>query len=257
VRVLLTLWVCLVPLAALAQLEIMPPETPATVFAGRAATIKVLFHNPTDAAVETEISTRLFQASSATVVPLGEVQPWKKLRVLPKQTVLESFDVTLPSVKGPTRFQIQWTGLGKTDVIGYPLNQLKRLQTLADEKSLAVFDPDNQLKPLLKQTGVKFTDYEVEVLDGRLALVWSAAKSLPESVLTRVNKGMAAVWIRPEKTSAAYVLHQEAGIVVIVPQSTMARLSESPLLQLNLIHYAELALEPDLIRLPEDRKESE
>ena len=101
------LGVILWPLLAYGQLELLPNESPPAVFAGRPTTIKALFRNPTDAPVELEVSTRLFQASSATLVPLGDTQPWKKLHVLPKQTVLETFAVTFPEIRSATRFRIQ------------------------------------------------------------------------------------------------------------------------------------------------------
>ena len=70
----------LLPALAFGQLEIIPADAPQAVFAEKPATIKVLFHNPTDKPVETEISTRLFQATSAVLVPVAAAQPWKTLR---------------------------------------------------------------------------------------------------------------------------------------------------------------------------------
>lgn len=257
-KIFLTLGLCLLPLMASAQLEIVPPEQPITVFAGRPSRINVMIRNVTDKSQETNIRTRQFQAASSIMTPLGEEQPWKKLNVLPRQTIVETMELALPEVKVPTRFQIQWIGIGKTELVGYPSTQLKRLQLLAgDDLPLGVFDPDNKLKPVLRQAEVKFVDFEYEARDCRLILVWWGARTLPESVLKRVKTGLSVVWIRPEKSPAAFVLRHEAGVVVIVPQSGMTKLAETPLPQLNLIRYAELALQPDLIQLPEDRKEME
>jgi hypothetical protein len=43
-------------------------------------------------------------------------------------------------------------------------------------------------------------------------------------------------------------------VVVVVPASTVRGLADSPLAQLNLIRDAELALEPDVLRLPSDNR---
>ena len=83
------------PSIARAQLQALPDKERQRVFAGEGRRITVLFHNPSDSPVDADLRTRLYQASSATAMPLGEA-PWKKLEVLPGQTVLESATLTLP-----------------------------------------------------------------------------------------------------------------------------------------------------------------
>ena len=142
-------------------------------------------------------------------------------------------------------------------MLAFPPNLLKQLGTLAGDKPLAVFDPDGQLKPLLKQVGIEFADYEQETAASRLAIVWWSRTNLPESVLSRVKKGMAAVWIHPDKSSVAYVVRVEDGVVVVVPQKTMTALADSPLTQQNLVRFAELVLEPVTSRVPVDNQPTE
>src|ERR1700733_7343631 len=163
---------------ARAQLEIVTNAAPQCVFSGDAKNISATFHNPDSQDFRQEIRTLISQASSATVVPLAE-KPWKELRVLPQQTVLESARLDFPPVKAGTKFLVQWLYgkndvLGKTEVLVYPTNLLAELKPLAGDEALGVFDPQNQFKPLLRNLKLDFTDLEDSVLEdfsGRLAVV--------------------------------------------------------------------------------------
>ena len=57
----------------------------------------------------------------------------------------------------------------------YPNDLLETLNTFAGEQPLGVFDPDGQLKPLLKQAAINVADFEIEPTDSKLAIVWSNA----------------------------------------------------------------------------------
>ncbi len=61
------------PLAALAQLQLMPDAQPQRVFAGDARKVTVVWHNAGDKTVEAEIRSRMLQTSSATAVQLSEL----------------------------------------------------------------------------------------------------------------------------------------------------------------------------------------
>jgi len=249
--------ILLSPAAASAQIAVMPDEQPPAVFAGREQTIRVMFRNSSDEAAEGNVQARLRQLSFGSAMPLGDPQPWKRLRLLPKQTVVETYSAKFPTLRAVTRFQIEWIGIGRTEVMVYPDDLLKKLGALAGEKPIGLFDPDNQLRSLMKQGGVEFTDLETEPSDARLAVVWFNARELPESVIKRVKDGMAAVWIRKSAPVAAYAVRLGTGTVVVASTSSVSPLADSPTAQLNLIRFAELALEPEALRLPEDRKETE
>jgi hypothetical protein len=240
----------LAPLTAIAQVELVPEATPQTVFAAGPQEVRVTLHNPGSQTAEADIQTRLFQLTQASAVPIGDVRPWKKMQVLPRQTVLETVTIPFPEVRAATRFRLELVGIGRTEVLAYPPDLLKRLQTLAGDPPLGVFDPDRQLKPLLKRAGVNVADFEIEPTNCRLALVWSSAENLPDSVVSRVKTGMAAVWIRPSRVPTTYAARLGAGVVVVVPAATLGGLADAPQPQLNLIRDAELALEPDALRLP-------
>src|ERR1041385_2610634 len=93
---------------ALAQLEVLSPERPATVFGGQTQTVQVLFRNRGAERIEIPMSTRLFQLSSATAMPVNNTLPWKQLTVLAGQTIVDSLQLQFPKVNATTRFEVLW-----------------------------------------------------------------------------------------------------------------------------------------------------
>lgn len=260
----------ILPCTLQAQLEFVPTETRQAFFPGAARTVAVKVHNPIDKPVETAVRTQLYQASSSTVIPLGEPQSWKNLQVLPGQTVLESTPLTFPPIDNATPFLVQWLDeknqvLGRAEVSVYPTNLLQALQPLAGEKPLGIFDPQNQLKPLLKSLGLEFEDLADAGLDsftGKLAIIGpfqSKAQmraGLAEQIKVLAKKGRAVVWIQPppgkkDKLQPSFYSVPEKQIAVVVVQPDLiANLSENPLSQLNLIYFCRLAIHPENLSLP-------
>lgn len=235
------------------------------MFAGEGRRVSVTFRNSGGRAVEMDLRTRIYQASSATAILLGET-PWKKLQVLAGQTVLESTLVDLPMVKAGTMFLVQWVEgtnkvIGTTQVMAFPVDLLKELKPLAGEEALGVFDPRNQLKPLLAAVGAEFVDLEdagLEHFRGKLAIVgpFQSRSQMREGLASQIKalaqKGVAVVWAPPppEPRETMKIVIEGKGAVVVVESDLVANLSESPLAQLNLIHFCRLALSPEPARLP-------
>jgi hypothetical protein len=242
------------PIVATAQIKLVPDAEPPAVFASRPQNIRVTLRNVGDTIATSDVQTVLFQLTSATSVAIGKPRPWKKIQILPQQTVLETLTLELPAVRSSSRFRVELLGIGPIEVTVYPNDLLKRLSALAGEKPLGVYDPDGQLKPLLKQAAVSVADFDTEPADSKLAIVWSNAASLPDSIVSRVKTGMSVVWIRSSPIPTTYAVHRGNGVVVVAPASTLRALADSPLAQLNLIRDAELALEPDALRLPSDNR---
>ena len=97
------IWVMLVaacgaPGVARAQLELVTNAAPPAVFFGDARGIAATFHNAGAQEFKQETRVEISQVTSATAVSLGE-RPWKELRVLPGQTVLESASLDFPPVR--------------------------------------------------------------------------------------------------------------------------------------------------------------
>ncbi len=267
------------PVAGFAQVQLVADKATQRVFAGEARQIAVVWHNGGDQLYEGEIRARIFQTSSATAVPVSEVA-WKTLRMLPQQTVLESARLDFPAVKAETKFIVQWLEntniIGKTEVWVYPTNLLAELKPMAGDEPLGVFDPQNQLKPLLKNLKLAFTDLEnldLENFSGRLAIVGpfpSKAKmreGLASQIQKLASKGVAIVWIQPppapsprpspigwerEKLQPSfYSVLQNTNAMVIVQPELVSNLRDNPQSQLNLIYFCKLALQPQLPTLPD------
>jgi len=219
-------------------------EEPQIIFAGREQTVRVSFADK-----DGERSFRLWQATAATAVPVGEAKTAPVTR-----TVVELLPVTVPEVRAATRFVIEAGGV-KMVVLAVPADVLKGLTRLSekDDRPLGVYDPDGKLRPALKQAGVEFVDFEAEARDCRLVIAWTkeAKTGLPETITSRVKRGTALVWVRPQRLPGVLATRWEAGNVVLVPPAPI----ETAAMQFNLVRYAELALTPDAWRVINERKE--
>jgi hypothetical protein len=256
--------------AARAELQLLPDREPPQVFAGDARKITVAWHNATDKVVDADVRTRLYQTSSATAAPLFE-KAWKKIEILPGQIVVESASLDFPAVNAETRFLIQWLEgtnqvVGKTEVLVYPTNLLAELKTLVGEENLGVLDPNNELKPLLKQNHVEFSDLgetALEDFQGKLAIIgpFSTKVQMREGLTPAIQKiarkGVAAVWIQPPPgpkdplKPSFYIVPEGKGSVVVVQADLVANPAGSPQSQLNLIYFCRLALNPMPFILPD------
>ena len=189
--------------------------------------------------------------------------------------MIESARLTFPAVRAETPFVIQWLGganqvLGISPVRVYPTNLLKELKTLAGEEPLGIFDPQNQLKPLLIAAAVEFSDLgdaHLEDYRGKLAIAGpfqnrtQMGNGLAAQVQALAKKGVGVVWLLPPKEQnerhgeklrpSFYTVLEGKGRVVIAEASLTASLSESPPAQLNLVQLARQAVHPEVARLPE------
>lgn len=257
----------LCPAWAAAQLELLPDDQLQTVFSSEARRARVVFRNSGPRPIEVCLRTRLFQASSTTLMPLDEAQPWKTIRLLEEQTVIEHITVTLPAVRARTLFHVQWLDeknavLGRTILAAYPNDLLKPLKGIAREKRLGVLDMDEQLIPALKRAGVEFTDLRsgpgLDGFEGGVAIIFSkGVADLPARITARAKRGLSVVWILPTNRNAtplepsAWAVHPGLGTVVMAQPFTVATFDQSPLAQLNLVRFVEWALNPDTLRLPD------
>ncbi len=263
---------CLSLASAWGQVSVRSGVEPQRLFAGDGRVIELRLHNPANIAVTLDGRIRLLQTSSTTVVPVAD-WPWKKMEVLPGQTILESATVSIPVVKAETRFFIQWLEttnkvLGTTEVLVYPTNLLAELKPLAGDALLGIFDPANQLQPLLRALAVECQDLVEEGTDkfhGQLALFGpfdsrqQMRPGLAEEVRSLAKRGVAVVWLQPppERHAALkpsfYTVRAGPGTVVVAQGDMVSRLAENPQAQLNLIRLAMVALHPEPLDLPATR----
>lgn len=264
------------PADATPALQVLPEPEPQCVFGGRTQTINLRWHNSGNSADEIEIYRRIMQLTTATAVRIDEAG-WKRLRVLSGQTVLETAALEFPPMRGRTRFLVQWLDsrgeiLGSTDVLVYPTNLLAELGVLMNHAAgaLGVFDPANELKPLLKNSEVEFVDLGNTALEdfrGKLAVIESFEfdapknRSLALKIKTLAANGIAVVWIQSLQTSlrpedenprpSFYSVPVGKSVVVIVQPGMVANLANAPRSQLNLIYFCKLALNPRPLAFPD------
>jgi hypothetical protein len=256
---------------ARAQLELLTDSGPQCVFSGVATKISATFRNAGETDFKCEMRTRMLQASSATVAPLDQ-RPWKQLRVLARQTVLESAPLDFPPVKAETKYLVQWLDntnriMGTTEVLAYPTNLLHELKLLVDESwnNLGVLDPRNQIKPALKHQAIGFVDLaqsDLDAFSGKLAVVGSCGpddtewSGLTDRIRALAQKGTPVVWIqgplsrRDKIQPSFYVVPQNRAAVVVVQPGLIADLPGNPRSQLNLLRFCQLALHPEMPALP-------
>lgn len=257
---------------AWAQLQVAPQDGPQRVFGGSAQAISVRWDNAGVEPIETAIRTRTMQLTSATAAQVDEA-PWKRLQVLPGQRIIETAALTFPAVKGETRFLVQWIGrtneiLGTMEVMAYPTNLLAELQPLVgrEDGALGIYDPQNQLTPLLKNLKVDFVDLENAVLEdfrGKLAIIgpFEVKASMDPMLTKKIQKlsenKVAVVWIQPPRVSgnkpvpSFYSIPEGERAVVVVQPQAVADLPKDPQSQLNLIYFCKLALRPQPLGWPE------
>jgi hypothetical protein len=252
------------------DLLVVSTGEPPRVFASTGQTFNVVWQNTGETAVSFNVRMRLLQTTSATVTTISE-RPWKKLDVLPGQTITECATLDLPEVKAETRFLIKWIEdtnriFGTTELLVYPTNLLAELKPLAGaDQPVGVFDPGNVVKPLLQTVGVAFEDLEdssIAEFRGKLALIGPCVSrdlltgDFAERIEKLARKGAGVVWLQPppaprDKLQPSFrTVPIGAGAVVVVQPHLVAGLADDPQAQLNLVHFCRLAREPEPPRLP-------
>lgn len=257
-------------LEAHAQFSVTTEPGGAGVFSGRTNPIAVRIHYTGAQAATADFRIRLIQTGAATTIRIGDFA-WKQVTLLPAQTILDTAQVGFPAVKAETRFLIQWIEgvtnvVGNSEVVAYPTNLLARLKALAGSDPVGVFDPANQLKPLLRSLGLEFQDLQEEGTDkyaGKLAIFGpfetksQMRASLKDDIRALAKRGVAVVWLQPppdQRTplkSSFYAVTEGESRVVVVAHDLVAHLAERPEAQLNLLRLAEEAMQPTLLELPE------
>ena len=246
-----------------AQLQLRPDQKPQNLFGGGNRAISLIWHNDSDQAASVKISARILQTSSATVMLFSE-SAWKELQVLPRQTVMESAQLNFPTVRAGTKFLVQWFEntnhiLGQTEVMIYPTNLLAELSLMAGGQPVGLLDPQNLLKPLLKELKVNFTDLEscdLSDFSGHLAIIGpffsktQMRDGLTSQVRALARKGTAILWFQqpPEKSDqlvpSFYPVIAGTNAVIIAQSDLANDLAGDPNAQLHLIYLCRLALKP-------------
>lgn len=270
-KVLLAM-IAVLPLTALAEFVWLPADMPQTVFGDGQQVLKAVIRNSGETTESKDVRVRLYQTGSETMAPVGKAWLWKKLTVLPGQTVLEEITLTLPKVDAEASFRLFWMDdadktLAQTDFTVHPRHLLRDLSKTAGRHAVGVFDPDNRLRPLMREEEIEFEELTVdgrpEAFRGRLAIILPA-KDSPEDMdvfaqnMGRVarERGLALVWFQsPDKRRSgepplAYPVHDGRATIVKAPSALMENLEKSPEAQLSLVWLATFAVQQNQMPLP-------
>ena len=247
------------PLAA--QLTVSPePEMP-VVFSGEPAAIAVLLGNGGREAVKGVVSTRIFQLSSATKIPLGERQPWKELEVLAGQTVREKLELTFPALAEPAFYRIEFATaagdpLGAVPVRACPRNALQTLARWSGTQPVGLRDTGGTLDDLLKKNGVPTSDLSGEAaaaeFRGPFAILRSADGTAAEKERLRgisdalARRGVAVLWLQPAPGGIERETRTvgKSGPVCELALRDFDRLENSAAAQMRLLESARFLLFP-------------
>src|SRR5713226_3223766 len=252
--------------SARAELELIPERVPQAVFAGGKRLVSVKVRNPAALAIQAQLRSRIYQASTATLAPLEAIRPWKALSLPAGQTAVESFEAEIPQVRAETAFQIVFFDgekqLGSIQLRAFPHDLLKALPTLAGEQPVGVMDPEAQLEPALKLIPTtRFNEVEdLSASEATLIIIGPmSARSQPPGLAAAVKKkaanGAAIVWIQSagrESAFCTYLVPEGSGRIVVAPASAITDFSDSPRAQLNLVWLGELATGKKTLELPAD-----
>jgi len=140
------------------------------------------------------------------------------------------------------------------------------LKPLLGEEDLGVLDPNDELKPLLKQNHVEFSDLgeaSLEDFQGKLAIIGPFStkaqmrEGLAQAIQKIARKGAAVFWIqsppgpKDQIKPSFYIVPEGKGLVVVVQADLVAKLPENPKSQFNLVYFCKLALNPTPFSLPD------
>lgn len=252
------------------QIAVLSETSRPRVFAGPTQPLSLLVCNTGSAPVQIDLRARLVQVAATITVEFSE-QPAKQFPVLPRQTVREAITLNLPNVRAATRFVVQWVAggsnvVGVTELMVYPTNLLAELKTLTGKTILGVFDPADELKPLLRGLKIESEDLEqlgTDKFAGRLAIFGpftarpQMRANLRNDIQAMAKRGVAVVWLLPPVEDAGrlkpsfYPVRIGEGMVIVAAAELVAQLRDRPEAQLNLLRLAREAIQPGLLDLPE------
>ena len=244
-----------------AQVRVVPELESRCIFSGNARRIPVSLENVGSGAETLELRIRLYQTATE-IAALVSDSPWKRLTVLPGQTILETALLDFPVVQSETGFLVQWLGnagrvLGTTRVLAYPENSLQGLKALAGDGAVGVFDPQNELKPLLRAAGIAIHDLETtgpERFSGKLAIIGpfrskdQVPPALAKEMKALAQRNVGIVWICPPAepndrlVTSLHLAAAGTALVVVAQNSAVPDLPRNPQSQLHLVELAQVAL---------------
>jgi hypothetical protein len=255
----IALWAC-VTLPVRAEIQIGSFTTPQHAFGGSTHSFSFFVTNTAETEVNGELSFRLYQVATAVAAPVPVQIPTKSLRVLPRQTVVESVSLPLPAVGASTRFQVTVTAGGKKAggfaVRVHPTNLLDSVRTMADKQPFLVVDSGEKVRNALEALKIPIvgtTEDEVsEHEKAELLIIHEAAALKQEDLSARIGRLLAgkvrnSILFVPAETSGmpnSKVLQSGRTRVLVASTELLNGLPDTAGAQLTLKQLIESALQP-------------
>ncbi len=257
--------------SGLAEIRISPfKAAPLFAFPG-GDTIEVVLSTSASNSFEGNVQIRVYQCSSATIMPIGPLKAWKKIELPSGQRTIETVAIDYPSVSSETIFQVHFfddakTVVGRITVHVLPRDLLKQLSTLCGKNPVGIYDPENQLKPMLGKLEVEFEDLEDDArfdsFHGNLLLAgpFSSSEKISDNlrgrISTKAKESCSVVWMLPPQLQvpfdSVFVLKAN-GSEVVLHDTAFKDLAHSASAQFTLLRSAQLALDPDKLSLSHNR----
>ena len=190
------------------QATVSFPEPQPVGFAGTELAIPVRIENRGEAAIDAKFFTRLWQISSATLVPLEEAVPWWDGRIEAEKSADASAKIALPDFRTATRLRLQvlaadGTAAGKVDVTAIPLDWL-RGEIAALPVLPALYDPGSRIAPAFAKLGIETSPVReaADFSNVRASLVIIVSpneqiESLTADAQRLIGRGVGVVFIQP------------------------------------------------------------
>ena len=185
------------------EVRVSFPGPVSAAFCAAEIVVPVRIENRGGAAVETKFFTRLWQMSSATLVPLGEAAAWWNGRVEAGAVVSESVKIAVPEFRAATRLRLQILDADRSPVARFEWVAIPR-KWLHDELAAlpalpALYDPQKLIAPAFAKLGIEFAtvpDAEgLAALTGPVVIVVSRDGLLAESAQRLAARGRGVVFV--------------------------------------------------------------
>ena len=251
------------PALAAAQLKSVG-KTESFLFTGKPGKVQVALENNTAERVKQPLNYRIFQASSATLAPLGERQSLGEMEFPPGQAAIISIPFAPPDVRAITLFVMKvYLGeeaVASMNITAFPPKIFSRL-TETGIAEIHLHEPDSLLRPVLEASGVKVTD-RATASEAKLLLVrlpnaaaetdWNEQRevtSLP--TLFIIGRGVTgSEKLLPTK----FLQPEQGGRVAIVQDWFIPDIKENALSQVRLLRAIQILLTPDKESNPAGKK---
>jgi len=148
--------------SAVAQVRLTVDRESDVVFGGQEERVQIGFIHSDPEAIRVELGFRLWQSAASTAIPLGPSETFRILDLPPRVECRFQVPVTFPEPDDSAEFVVQWIvgerSLGASRVLVIPRDHLRRWAQRHRDRDLWIYDPAEELKPVLKEFDVPFLD---------------------------------------------------------------------------------------------------